>query len=65
MFDSFRRCSAVNTERGIRFESAFLQNGMLTITGDSDAEQLRQQLKGVHNALLVIRGKNLDGSCGI
>jgi hypothetical protein len=38
---------------------------MLTITGDSDVEQLRQQLKGVHNALLVIRGKNLDGSCGI
>jgi hypothetical protein len=35
----------------------------LTIASQCNVEQLRQQLGGVHSTPLVIRSKNLDGSC--
>jgi hypothetical protein len=35
----------------------------LTIAGECNVKQLRQQLGKVHSTPLVIRSKNLDGSC--
>ena len=61
--DSCRRCSIVNTKKGVMIEVSALEKGALTVAGECNVEQLRQQFGGVHSTPLVIRSKNLDGSC--
>jgi len=48
---------------GVVIEVSASQKETLTIAGECNVEQLRQQLGGVHSTPLVIRSKNLDGSC--
>jgi hypothetical protein len=61
--DSCRRCSIVNTGKGVMIEVSATEKETLTIAGECNIEQLRQQLCRVHSTPLVNRSKNLDGSC--
>jgi hypothetical protein len=61
--DSCRRCSIVNTGKGMIIDVNTSEQETLTIAGECNVEQLRQQLGGVYSTSLVIRSKNLDGSC--
>jgi hypothetical protein len=49
--------------KGVMIKVSALEKETHTIAGECNVEQLRQQLGGVHSTPLVIRSKNLDGSC--